>query len=308
MIRKQKLKILSGELHHKILSREEEVELFKKIEKGDETAKREIEKVNWGLVLSIAESIVKKYSNTNPCPLRIDEMSSIGFGESRKGKREGLVRAIEKFDWRKGYKFSTFAYWWIEKAILKGIADRIKELKRDSFEEIDSKVDKPDDDYKYDLQKKAERVKNEFLNFIFPLYFPLKDLMKAGDKTFEDQMIMWEQTKKGIERKWQIYMEKIGEKLSDKELIKKFKTKNRINLSREIKETQMIFDFLSPSLKQFIYPARSKATYLEEVYLILDKNFCPKYSGTKKELKMTASDRRQLEKGKWFRLTGYRPI
>jgi RNA polymerase primary sigma factor len=91
-----------------LLTAAEEVELAKRIERGDHRAKQDMVEANLRLVVSIA----KRYRNQGLPFLDLIQEGTIG-----------LVRAAEKFDWRKGYKFSTYATWWIRQAVARALAD-----------------------------------------------------------------------------------------------------------------------------------------------------------------------------------------
>ena len=101
-----------------LLTRQEEVELSKRIESGDQRARDKMIRAN----IRLAVSVAKKYANKG-CDLEdLIQESSLG-----------LIKAVDRFDWRKGFKFSTYAYWWIKQSVRQHIAAQSGSIKLPAY-------------------------------------------------------------------------------------------------------------------------------------------------------------------------------
>jgi len=139
-----------------LLTREQEVELSKLIEQGDEAARNHMIQANLRLAISIA----KKYQNRGCDLADLIQESSIG-----------LMKAVDRFDWRKGFKFSTYACWWIKQAVRRHIASHSSAIRLPSYAK----------NMMWKIKQTAEEYEEEF--GVAPSKAELADLLGVSEDT-----------------------------------------------------------------------------------------------------------------------------
>jgi len=142
----------------KLLTRDQEIELSKKIELGDMRARDRMIRANIRLAISIA----KKYANKGADLEDLIQESSLG-----------LIRAVDRFDWRKGFKFSTYACWWIKQAVRQHVASQSGAIKLPSYARGTL----------FKMKEVTEEYKNEF--GVEPSQKELADLLGTTPETLQ---------------------------------------------------------------------------------------------------------------------------
>ena len=148
---------------HGLLTREEEIELAKRIEKNDESARDELVQANLRLVVSVA----MKYRGHN---VPLEDLIQEG--------NIGLMRAASKFDYRKGFKFSTYAIWWIRQAIMRTLDNCSRSIRLPSY--VVAKSSKFDSAYAH-LSQTLQRE---------PTIEELSEALELSDKQIEDLLLL----------------------------------------------------------------------------------------------------------------------
>lgn len=148
---------------HGLLSREQETELAKRIEQNDESARDELIQANLRLVVSVA----MKYQGHN---VPLEDLIQEG--------NIGLMRAASKFDYRKGFKFSTYAIWWIRQAIMRTLDNCSRSIRLPSY--VVAKASKFDSAYAH-LSQTLHRE---------PTIEELSDVLELTDKQIEDLLVL----------------------------------------------------------------------------------------------------------------------
>lgn len=151
---------------HKILSREEEIDLAQRIEKGDVVAKNKMIESNLRLAISIA----KKFKNTG-----------CDFEDLIQESNIGLIKAVEKYDWRKGFKFSTYATWWIRQSVSRHIMTHGRTIRIPAHSiGLMTKINEVIEEYKNEFN---ENPTNEEIAEVLGVSETLVDIVRNAGKT-----------------------------------------------------------------------------------------------------------------------------